>query len=435
MPSKPARSRRLLPGLALALLPLVAGCAGFYRHTITTDNFVLHGNHDLEQLRTTGVFIDQVIEAYRDEFPRHAASIPAPRIVLSESKLARRRIFTDEKKQEGYYLPLFRLIHLSPEGGEGETNEAHVLIFHELAHHFLISAYPRTNSRYWLNEGFACSLELSFFDDAGQLQMPLYHPWLHLQARNALRTMGDERFLKEMEELLDSSWFRFHRSSQKARNYAMAWALFDACLDSTVGTLEECLEEVLALDPNELARRLEGVPNRLRESTDLRLHRLARRPELRMWALESWLELPSPYGPLLLSHVLGLLEADSTIPERVAGCRFLIRALDRRLWGVSASEIAYYHRGLAETLANGSRAEQLTIAESLSPTTRHPAYLRPLVALLETDDPELRVAAARALSRLEEKRTIVRPAFWRAAPVQERSQEIREWQEWIKKHG
>ncbi|MEE8141811.1 MAG: hypothetical protein V3T77_01805 [Planctomycetota bacterium] len=415
------------------MLLLLPGCAGLYRHSIATEDFALYGDYDPERLQATGKFLEKVIRAYRREFPEHADSIPPPRVVFDESRLSRQQIFTSEPRQEGYYLPIFRLIRLSPQyiGNGGE--DAQTVIFHELAHHFLISAYPKTNSRYWLNEGFACIMEVSFFDANGELVTPFYHPWLHRQALRALGELGPRDFLKEVERISASSWLSYHRSSEKARNYAISWAMFDLLLNSTHGTLEQRLETILGWNHQQTLERMQDLPGHILVSPEHRLHELAGNPDTRYWALDQWLEIPLPRAPMLLPHLLSLMQEGSSPWERARGCQLLTRVLNSQLRGLSPRQRRQYRRLLAERLRSGRPEERQAVANSLTAGGRDARYLRPLIAMLDEEDPDSRAAAARALARLEPKRTIVRPAFWRQAPEAERHREIREWQVWLQR--
>lgn len=422
----------LLVGVALS----TCGCANFYSHRISTQDYTLYGDESLQQLQTTGDQLTRVIHAYRELFPSHAADIPRPRVIYSEDSLVQRRIYTADLHQEGYYLPLFRLIGLTPRLPPEERRDGQTVILHELAHHFLISAYPETGDVYWLNEGIACMLELGFFDEHGKLVLPGYHPWLHLQAQQALSNQGPAGLRAELHELLDSSWFRFHHGRHKTRNYALSWALTYRLMEGVRGDLETRIESVLALSDAHIERELERLPDWLAGDPQQELQRLAHDERLRLWALDRWLDMKRVDARALRPHLMPLLESETPRLRR-AGYQLLVRLLASHPRGFPSHARRHCRRLIALALEHGGCEEVLGICRALGRGSRHPVFLAPLVTLLESQDPDVRLAAARALARLSLKPTVTRPAFWRAddaAASRSRQHEIAEWQHWLHQH-
>lgn len=417
--------------LMLILLALFCGgCSSLFRHHVENDDFSLYGNQDRERLESAGKSIARAIRSYRELFPTRAASVPAPWVIYKEDELSRQRIFIDDSRREGYYLPLLKLIHLSPHRDHVD-DVGDTVILHEVAHHFLVWTFPKTTSVYWLNEGFACALEVSWFGDDGNLVTPLYHATLHQHARQALFQLGEERFCEEIASLVSGSWFRFHHHGDKTRNYALAWALVYHLLEQRTGNLEERLASIVDLRPDELQSVSLNLIRWLRLSPDTHLERLAQRPELTLWAVESWLKLRSAAGGPLLSRLLPILEGPES-PQRTKAFALLTQALNgERLRGVTAREARRLRSLLSQTLGSGSREERIAVLDNLSARGRHPSYYRPMIDALAGADGELRARAAAALARLTTKATITRPEFWRHGCEHARGREVGEWQRWL----
>lgn len=424
----------------LAILLLGVGCSSFYEHSIQTDRYSLYGNHDLERLRNTGEFLDESIRAFRLLFPERQSQVPPPRVIYDEDELSRLRIFTPEVRQEGYYFPWFQLIHLSPreyssdQGGFGQSQR---VILHELAHHFILNAYPKSSSRYWLNEGLACALETSFMDAEAEFVAPLYHSWLHQQAHRRLRDQGPEQVGRDLLELIHGNWFHFHSGNDKVYHYAISWALTYHLMARVPGSVEQRVATVIELTPPEIERRLPGFLRWLGLSPEIEIERLVERAELAQWGLLRWLELPTIRTDRLLSRVAPWLDAPSATPQRTAGMGVLAELVARPETSqqIPLGTILELEKRLIRELEFGATSEQLAIARALRTPGETSPYTRPLVQLLESESPELRVAAAQALSRISSKRTITRPDFWRGAPVDERNAEILEWEIWLRERG
>lgn len=430
---RPALRVRSAAFLALAIaLPQAAGCSTLFRHQLSTPSFTLYSNQDSRAVGATGARIEQVIQAYRGLFPQRAERIPAPRIVYSADRLVEQRIYTAEVKQEGYYLPLFRLIHLSPQSpGENETGDDATVIFHEMAHHFLISAFPESESCYWLNEGVACALEVSYFTADGRLATPAYHPWLHRQACLALRDIGALRLHDELISLLDCTWFRFHRAGDKTRNYALSWALTYRLLERFEGTWEARVAAILALPEAELRSAIASVIDWLGRDPEDVLAELARKPDLALWALDTWIRLDGCDAERLAGLLLPLTAEESDPFLRREATRLLVRTLNQRTLQHSRGRRQDAVAEIAAALERAEPEECAVICRALDRPARHQALLVPLVALLASENPTLRAESALALARISTKPTITRPAFWHSASEAERRAEIAEWEEWL----
>ena len=364
--TSPQRPRRragfVIAGLLIATL---SGCGLFYAHTLSYDDFSLYGNQPRVTLKRTGDTIQEVFDAYRILFPDFEREVRGARILYEEDSLSQERIFTGDLRQEGFYLPFLDLVSLSPRRPRGDADDLSVIL-HEMAHHFLISAHPKTSSQYWLNEGFACCLEVSFFDDLGDLQTPLFHTTLFSQARRLLRREGEAKFRNELTALVGASWFHFHRSDGRNHNYAYSWTLYWHLLRQQEGTVEERVEKILALSEDEILGAVDGAIEALRQSADDYLLELSRVPAYRGWSLEQWAELPAANGRLFREPLLAELATDeSPGPESWARATLLING---RVRGLSRSARNQIHRQISSTLASPETPLEirLAIAEALA---------------------------------------------------------------------
>jgi len=354
------------------------------------------------------------------------------RILYAEDSLSRENIYTGDLRQEGFYLPILDLIQLSPRRPRGEEDDLTVIL-HEMAHHFLISAFPDTSSAYWLNEGLACCLEISFFDPDGSLRTPLFNQALHQHARRLLRRDGRKTFENRVSELIDASWFEFHNDDAENSNYAYSWSFYWHLLESFEGTLESRILQIVDMTPEELRSKIPGMIDRLRGRTDDQLAQLARDPALRGWTLERWAELPFADGRRFLEPLQAEIAPENS-PSELSWSR-ATRLVNSRVRGLSRSQRRDLHRKIARELGSIDTpvSIRITIAEALGTDgSRSWSYIEPLIDGLENANGEFRASCARALARLSrQKPTIVNPSFWQTAPPEIRAQEIDEWRNWF----
>lgn len=416
----------------------MVGCSSLYRHSVETDAFSLYGDNDPERLERLASVVETTMDDFDVLFELGEARIPPPRVIYEEDDLSRARIYTSEMRQEGFYLPLLRLVHLSPRHYSNLDNDLHDaerVVRHELAHHFLIQRHPASGSRYWLNEGVACALEAPFVtDEDGQSLAPLYHQWLHEQAHLALQRLGTEKFTAALQELLASGWFGFHQSGSKVRNYALSWAFTYYQLQQIPGTFARRVEVLVARKSQELQFLIPGFLKWLSEDPNRELDALAGQPALRLWTLRTWLNLTQIDGALLLRHLLPLLTDAGTAKDSdgVVALSLLTRLLNRPAIGsLSREQLHDLRSTLAARLTHGTDPEKQEIASTLRRSGYSAGYLRPLVTMLSSQTPDVRVAAARALARLSAKPTITRPSFWTDASPVERAAEVSEWEQWL----
>ncbi|HIA26884.1 MAG TPA: hypothetical protein EYN79_01980 [Planctomycetes bacterium] len=413
--------------LLLVLLPAGSGCGLFFRNTIETPSARFWSNSSIDEISGQVEIANSIIEEYRQLFWEFSPEVLRPEILYEEESLSRQNIYTEETRQEGYYLPAFDLVHLKPRRPRGEEDDRTVFL-HELAHHFLISGYPDTADRYWLNEGFACCLEISFFDDDGSLVTPLFHPRLYQEARHLRRELGEIAFTEMVGSLITARWQQFHRGEEKMNRYAVSWSLFWFLLDSAEGSLQERLATVVSLDDLEVSKRLPELARALSVGIETRLARICSMPELRRWALGEWLEVPWPDGSRLRPILETELEENPGDPEVWKMLAQLANRPHRRL---SSRDRINLHSRIREQLELGSAAIKIALCEQIAEGARTRRYTTALIDLLEDADGAIRAAAARALARLFRKPTIISPVFWKNAPEEKRQAEVVEWREWI----
>lgn len=460
----------------VALLIASSGCSSLYRHSVETEAFTLYGDNDPDRLQRLATVVGATIRDYRSVFALGDREIPPPRVVYEEDNLSAAGIYTSEMRQEGFYLPLLRLVHLSPRHYSELANDLHDaerVVRHELAHHFLIQLHPASGSRYWLNEGVACALEAPLLstdseNPASGHVAPLYHQWLHEQAHLALMELGREKFGLALRNVLDSGWFGFHQSGSKVRNYALSWAFTYFQLRQMQGSFAQNVQTLVGRPQAELEAHVPRFLTWLELDPNLELDTLAERPELRPWVLQTWLNLTRIDGPRFLKHLLPMLLIQDEVATHAAAAKYaanyaassdgptppepptaatgsaapdspvalLARLLNRPVIGsLPRQRLIDLRTMLAERLSSDRDPHRLAIAQAIRRSGYFSGYFRPLVALLESENEELRVASARALARLSEKPTITRPGFWRQGSHVARAAEVLEWQTWLDVRG
>ena len=272
---------------------------------------------------------------------------------------------------------------------------------------------------------------MSYFDAAGELHSPLFHTWLHAEASRTLEEIGEEEFVAQTADLLDCGWFHFHQKNYKTRHYALAWVLTYRLMQLYPGTIEEQMATILALPESTLREVIDSLPAWLSETkTADHLRSIAAQGHHTLWALERWVESDAVYAPHFLRLVEPILASEDSV-ERARGYSVLTKAFGRRFYGLPRAERAEVRALLASRLDESHADDARAICEALDRRSRHPEYLRPLVELIDTNDADLRVAAAQALSRLAIKPTVTSPTFWRSAPAAERHREVEEWRQWL----
>jgi hypothetical protein len=432
------RPRSSFTSLALALL-ILPGCSLFYRNSHRGSSFTLYSDRSPELLARVGQRVERIYEGYTAVFG------------IDRSRLGRTRIILEGQDSDvldlayapsilGYYLPMLNYIEVDTASvlPQGEEMLDQVLL-HEVAHHFIVTEFPAASERCWLNEGLAGALEATVFDDQA-FEVPLLNPVLFSVAQR-------QAFLDDMPRVRDIvalDWSRFHAAGTKERNYALAWSLVYFILEHHLPAgkpLGERLETLYHLAPDHLDALTDDWQRFLR-GFDMtgRLLRLAAAaaPHSRLtarWATRQLGAVRLLDERRALHGLAGLFDDPDEEKRRLAYSSFV-----RKLESISHSFILDDElvRGgleravlvLADPSEPSAWRAQLTRLLEGSPRTRD-AWIPGLVHLLADGDGELRAAAARTLSRVAAKPTIINPAFWRRAPEAERSREVAEWRSWL----
>lgn len=434
-------TRRVATALLVALtLGLGAGCSLFYEYHVEGEGFDFYCDRSPSELAPTVSYVDRCVTALSVLFRGEDDLPPAPQIFYEEPAFQSAGVYAPEAP-EGYYLPFLRMVHLSPRELPNDAQLAERLpivysteavILHELCHHYLIHRYPRLNSTYWLNEGLACLLELGYFDERGALQLPLFHPWLHEQARIAALELGPDGLEREVRRLVETGWFGFHQRQNRTRNYALSTSMVRVLLRDLEGNLPQRIAQLVALDDAAVIDRLSrGLHAELMRPNPEHLYTIWTTTEHREWALAQWVEWvtthPRRVDTYWVQSVLEWLASPSrtrSAAGHVAAARLLGRAM------LSRSAATELTRHVALALAWEPWLLPALLPELLDAGVAGRLYV-PTVALLAGDDAEVRVAAAHALSRWGGKPTVTRPEFWRRGDPEARNEEVGEWRRWL----
>ena len=419
---------------------LCCGCGLTYKNSLSRDGFVVYSNDGPAFLEETGTQIENIYTSLADLF-----EIPRPFPWTT-------RIFLDGQSENildysyapdllGYYIPFLQAIHIDTRATTtNHSSDLAQVLLHEISHHFLVSELAGISARCWLNEGLAGNLEVGIIAE-DRAEFPLLNPILLRIARREITASPEQKLLPE---LLKSDWKDFHDEDTRERNYALSWALVYFLLTETEpsesplgkrirrihklkNTEITCLEDrwrrsILGLDPTRELYRLASE-----SSSSARLSAL--------WAIE---ELGKTRGLQVrdsLAAVTSLFEEESPEIREAAYLSFLkllntnpqIPFLEPRKTGEA---IAQLKSVIADKEAcPGLRSRVVANLETHRTTGND--WVPLLVGSLEDSHPGVRAAAATALAKLASKPTILRPAFWSSADLEDRAQEIAEWKTWL----
>lgn len=437
----PHIGRRVALALFIAAtLGLGPSCSLFYEYHVEGEGFDFYCDRSPVELAPTVSFVDRCVTALSTLFGGDDDLPPAPQIFYEEPAFQSAGVYAPEAP-EGYYLPFLRMVHLSPRDLPDDAQLAERLpivysteavILHELCHHYLIHRYPRLNSTYWLNEGLACLLELGYFDERGQLQLPLFHPWLHEQARIAALELGPDGLEREVRRLVETGWFGFHQRQNRTRNYALSTSMVRVLLRDLRGDLPERIAQLVALDDADVIDRLSrGLHTELLRPNPEHLFAIWTTSEHHEWALVQWVEWVTAHPRRVDAYwVQSILEwIHSPNPTRsAAGHVAAARLLGRAMLSRSVASELTRHVGLA--LVWEPWLLRAILPELADAGVAGRLYV-PTVDLLAGHDADVRVAAAHALSRWGGKPTVTRPEFWTRGDPEARDEEIDEWRRWL----
>ncbi len=440
--------RSLYLSLSL-LLPCLCSCSVWYSHSIESKKYTIYSDVNKSELDSVHNMINQSYRGLESVFTR-SGQLKGLKIAYSPEKLAQMRIFLAEPKQEGFYLPFFHWIHLAPRNYYEDRRNAKKIIHHELSHHFLIGLYPESDQHSWLSEGLACCFEHSFWK-LDEFFVPLYHPRLHQHAKLAGSQLAKEAMLKQsLDSLLDSGWLHFRHAKHKARSYAFSWAIVYFHLKRQSGSLEERIAALVKdVEKNNLD--LAGFQEWLERPMEDELEEICiqgslgqqAQPEgsqpvleqraLKQWALDQWAQLPSIHIDRLLKSIPNSLQNTESSWFR---SELIAKSLQSSVLAAQLKQgLVGLEEEVKEALVAAPNKSKIKILNSFQHSRNSSFLFRPAVRLLESPAPEVRAAAAAALSRIAAKPTISNPSFWAKASLKARDQEVMEWRIWLRLNG
>ena len=444
----PAGARSLAAALAIVLASGLSGCGMLYRNSFDGPSFTLYSDRNPEYLEDVGGKVERIYEGFEAVFGLSKPALGNTTIVL-EGDDSNVLDYGYSPSLLGYYIPLFNYISVdtSCAWAQGEAMLEQILL-HEVSHHFIVTEFPAASQECWLNEGLAGALEVSLFDGS-RFECPLFNPLLFQVAQRAIYA-GHKDI--DLERFLGLTWSEFHDKDAKERNYALAWSIVYYVLERQMDRrkpLGERIDDLYRLDRGEIARMERGWVSFLRgfdlAGSMIRLSRLSDEDGsleagklgklTGRWAVEQMGTVRTSDDLRILEGLSCLLDDEDDVKRALAFHSF-IRVIERTQ-NSSAFDEKFVREGLERLRAIlEDPAEPAPLRESLATAlgesfkTRS-QWLPGLVRCLDKDDAGLRAAAARTLSRIAGKPTIVNPSFWVSGPPSEREREVAEWRHWL----
>jgi hypothetical protein len=446
------RSSSIKASVRLAIIciaaPGVSGCGMLYENSFDGPSFTLYSDRNPEYLSQVGVKVERIYEGFQDVFHLSKRDLGNTTIVL-EGDDSNVIDYGYSPSLLGYYIPLFNFISVDTAcaWAQGEAMLEQILL-HEVSHHFIVTEFPAASQECWLNEGLAGALEVSLFDRS-KFECALLNPLLFQVAQRAAHSSPKEI---ELSKFLELSWSEFHDQESKERNYALAWSIVYYLLERQMDRsrpIGDRIQELYRLDRKVIAELEPGWIAFLRgfdlAGSLLRLSRLSEEDALpwpgalgkltARWAVEQMGTVRTLDDLRMLEGLTRLFDDPDDVKRALAFHSFL-RVLERTQ-NSSALEEKFVIEGLDRLeaiLEDGSEPpalrESLAIALGESYKTRR-QWLPGLVQCLDNSEGGLRAAAARTLSRIAGKPTIVNPSFWVSGPLSAREREVAEWRHWL----
>jgi hypothetical protein len=433
------RSLRRPALLLLATLPTL-GCGFFYENSYEGSTYTLYSDRNEAFLSRVGEKVTRIYAGYQDLFDIPQDSLGTTTIIL-EGKDSGVLDYGYSPSVLGYYIPLLNYISIdtTPVCTQREEMLEQVLL-HEIGHHFIVTEHPAASQECWLNEGLAGALEVTVFDDRA-FEYTLLNPILFQVAQSVAHEPQGQLDLKS---LIEKSWGDFHDPEHKERNYALAWSIVYFLLEHHLPDdlhLGKKIEALYEMDRDAISA-LEPAWILFLRSFDLtgRLVELAvdSSPKKHLESLWAVRQLGTVRALDELRMVTALVDLfDDADPVKRAMAYFSFLQKVEKLTHSYFSSEEHIRQGvdhIGDILDDPSEPaplrEALASALGASFNTRS-QWLPSLVHLLDGGEGELRAAAARTLSVIGDKPTIVNPDFWRNAPDAERRREVAEWKAWL----
>lgn len=416
------------------------GCGLAYKHSLGRDGFVVYTNDGPAFLEKTGSQIERIYDSLSEVF-----EIPRPfpwttRIFL-EGQAEDLLDYSYAPDLLGYYVPFLQMIHIDTRAtATNHASDLDQVLLHEICHHFLVNELPGISGRCWLNEGLAGNLEVGIIGK-NRAEFPLLNPILLRIARREINENADKDLLPG---LLKSGWKDFHNEKTREMNYALSWALVYYLLTEKYPpelSLKIRIRKIHRLGETEITRLENDWRKTILGLDPVReLHKLAcdgssSKRLSALWAIEELGKTRSFDARSSLAALTGLFDNESPAIREAAYISFLsLLTFNPQVPFLEPGKTEQALAQLHSVIADGSANPQLRarIVENLeSHRATKNDWVPLLVGSLEDPHPNVRAAAAGALSKMASKPTIVRPAFWSSATLKERSLEVDEWKRWL----
>ncbi len=447
--TRPTTSSRPRSPLALAILlvPLLScGCSLYYRNQYRSERFSLFSDLHPQLLEEVGPDVERIYREYAKLFEVAPSRLGRTTIIL-EGKARDERVIDLAYSPSllGYYVPLLNLISVDTRAAWArEQGMLRQILLHEVGHHFIVACFPSLSRECWFNEGLAGNLEMSLFDEA-RMETPLLNPVLLGIAQRATR-QGHPAV--DLERLLSLGWREFHSGETREIDYALSWSFVYFLLDRWLPRDLPLREKLRRIEGSARADLVRSEPEWLGflarfDLTDelIALSREdpdgARGKFTPAWAVRQLGQLRSlddeRAGKILVEE-MGTADATRRLEARLAFVNLMGRhhasAFNPHKWRQGREKIAA--AALDASTSLGARVRLIRAIGEVAP--QDPDWTNLLVWLLESPEGELRAAAARGLSFLSVKPTVVNPAFWRDGHSAARASEVEEWRLWLQAH-
>lgn len=431
----PSLQRLLVVHLALS----ATGCGLFYKHSHGTRSFTVYSDRDELFLQQIAPRIETIYAGLQRCFDVSPEQLGTASICLEGEETGVVDLHHTPDIL-GFYLPWFNVISIGAWPVSQGRDALNQVLIHEVAHHFITTAWPSTSAECWFNEGLAGALEMSLLGE-GHFEVQTLNPVLFQVAQQTLLSSDTP---VSLSEVLNLSWSQFHDDATKESNYALAWSFVYFVLERHLPTtlpLKQRIQQLQALDRSDLARLEPGWKHFLRGFNlgGVLLELAARQePHARLtslWSLRQLGQLRLQNDPDIFAGLVKLFTANNPLIRQGAFLAFASRlGFTSHSFVLESAVVRQGIRQLRELVLDRSTPSELraALAESFGANRRtRDDWLGPLVALLDDEDGSARAAAAMALSELGTKPTVVNPAFWRGGSATERACEVTEWRDWL----
>ena len=242
--------------LGLTVVVSQSGCGLFYENSYNGSGFNVYSDRNAEFVGSVGAKVSHIYRGFGALFEIPPERLGTTTIVLDGDD----DTVVDPGYSPsvlGYYVPMFNYIRVDTNPAWARTDAMlQQILLHEVAHHFIVTEFPKASKRCWLNEGLAGTLEVTLFEDE-HFEYPLFNPALYQIAQAAAY---DRNHPPRLQELVELGWGEFHDAECKERHYALSWAFCYYILErhlpagmslgQRIEALYELTErELLALEP------------------------------------------------------------------------------------------------------------------------------------------------------------------------------------------